>query len=144
MILLSFLQVLLRQFFSSGILWGDTFLRHLVLWVGFLGATVATAENKHFTIEFLKKSFPEKTRRALEISIDFFSVVTLFFLSQAAVKFLRDELGSASILFSAGSIEVPAWWLDLIIPSGFILLLVHFAIKTIEDVTALFSRSVSN
>ena len=42
MILLSFLQVLLRNFFDQGLLWGDIFLRNLVLWVGFLGASLAT------------------------------------------------------------------------------------------------------
>ena len=29
----SFLQVLMRQFFGGGILWGDTLLRHLVMMI---------------------------------------------------------------------------------------------------------------
>ena len=34
MVVLAFLQVVLRNVFSLGIIWADLFLRHLVLWVG--------------------------------------------------------------------------------------------------------------
>jgi energy-coupling factor transporter transmembrane protein EcfT len=44
MILLAFFQVVMRNIFDQGLLWGDIFLRHLVLWVGFLGASLATRE----------------------------------------------------------------------------------------------------
>ncbi|MEO2043622.1 MAG: TRAP transporter small permease, partial [Nitrospinaceae bacterium] len=36
MILLSFGQMVLRNFFNMGIIWGDTLLRQWVLWLGFL------------------------------------------------------------------------------------------------------------
>ena len=41
MVALSFLQVLLRLLFHSGIVWLDPMLRHMVLWAGLLGAAVA-------------------------------------------------------------------------------------------------------
>ena len=47
MILLAFLQIVLRNVFSSGISWGDPLVRYLVLWVGFIGASLATKESKH-------------------------------------------------------------------------------------------------
>ena len=55
MILLSFLQVLLRNFFEQGILWGDILIRNLVLWVGFIGASLATRENKHINIDLFTR-----------------------------------------------------------------------------------------
>src|SRR2546426_7761896 len=59
MMSLAFVQVCLRYFFNNSILWGDTASRTLVIWVGFLGAVIATGENKHFHIDvltrFLKK-----------------------------------------------------------------------------------------
>jgi len=58
MVLLSFLQVLMRNFFDTGILWGDIFLRHLVLWVGFIGASLATREEKHINIDLLTRLIP--------------------------------------------------------------------------------------
>ncbi|MBI2341120.1 MAG: TRAP transporter small permease subunit, partial [Deltaproteobacteria bacterium] len=50
MIVLGFLQVVLRNFFGSGISWADVTVRHLVLWVGFFGAVLATIENRHITL----------------------------------------------------------------------------------------------
>ena len=51
MILLSFGQMLLRNLFNMGIVWGDTLLRQWVLWVGFLGASMAVRHDKHISIE---------------------------------------------------------------------------------------------
>ena len=45
MIILSFGQVVLRNFFNESILWGDIFLRQMVLWVGFIGASLADRRN---------------------------------------------------------------------------------------------------
>lgn len=133
MIFLAFTQVILRQFFSTGLLWADVFLRHLVLWVGFLGAAIATDEEKHFAIDFVKKMLPEKIKWFNHLLIDGFAVATLSLLCQSAVKFFRDELETKSILFTLGTLDVPAWWMDLIVPAGFILILIHFILKTIED-----------
>jgi TRAP-type C4-dicarboxylate transport system permease small subunit len=44
MILLAFLQIVLRNYFTTGLDWGDQLLRNLVLWIGFIGATLATKE----------------------------------------------------------------------------------------------------
>ena len=38
MILIAFSQILLRNFFDTGISWGDSLVRYLVVWVGFIGA----------------------------------------------------------------------------------------------------------
>ena len=38
-----FLQIVLRNFFQTGLLWGDPLMRHAVLWLGCLGASLATA-----------------------------------------------------------------------------------------------------
>ncbi|UCD10382.1 MAG: TRAP transporter small permease subunit, partial [Nitrospinaceae bacterium] len=65
MILLSFGQVILRNFFHGGILWADLFLRQGVLWVGFLGASLATREGRHISIEVLSHFFPQGFVRIL-------------------------------------------------------------------------------
>ena len=45
MIVLACTQILLRNFFDSGIVWIDPLLRVMVLWLGLVGATVATRHN---------------------------------------------------------------------------------------------------
>ena len=65
MILMAFGQVALRNLFHTSIEWGDVLLRHLVLWVGFLGATIATGEGRHLKIEFINKLVPERHRKVI-------------------------------------------------------------------------------
>lgn len=132
MVVLSFLQVILRQFFSTGILWGDVFLRHLVLWAGFLGAAIATAQHKHFAIDVVKKLFKPRTKIIIEALTNGFTVVCLWILSDASLKFFKDELDFRSVLFSIGKLEVEGFWLNSIIPAGFIILLIHFFFCFIE------------
>ena len=132
MILLSFLQVILRQFFSTGILWADVFLRHLVLWAGFMGAAIATAQDKHFVIDAVKRLFPEKAKKWIGVATDLFSSACLFFLCGAAIRFFKDDMTSRSVLFTVGRFEVPTFWMNLIIPAGVILLLVHFLIRILN------------
>ena len=71
MVTMSFLQIILRAF-SIGILWGDIFLRHLVLWVGFIGASLATREEKHINIDVLSRLLNEKRKVKLPVVLCIF------------------------------------------------------------------------
>ena len=53
MIVLAFLQIVLRNFFETGLSWGDVLVRYLVLWVAFIGAALATKEGRHINMEIL-------------------------------------------------------------------------------------------
>lgn len=141
MIGLSFVQVVLRAGFSTGLLWADVFLRHLVLWVGFLGAVLAVSQNKHFAMDVMLNFLPPKVQKTIQVLIDFFALAMLYLLSGSAVKFIKDDAQSGSILFSLGGHDVPSAWMNAIIPAAFILLGVHFAFKTMRDVESLLSPS---
>ncbi len=55
MILTAFFQIVLRNFFDTGISWGDSLVRYLVVWVGFIGAAIATKEGKHISIDVVSR-----------------------------------------------------------------------------------------
>ncbi|MBI3013272.1 MAG: TRAP transporter small permease subunit [Elusimicrobia bacterium] len=143
MVFLAFAQVCLRHFFSSGLVWADTFLRHLVLWIGFFGAALATEEKKHFAINVLERYFSPKLKSLSNLVINLFAFFCLILLTHSANAFFQSERQSPSILFSLGGFQVPSFWMEAILPLGFLLLLVHFAFKLWEDVIqikGLFSR----
>ena len=129
MVGLSFLQVILRLLFSTSLLWADTFLRHLVLWAGLLGACVAASDGTHFALDILKNRMPEGFKKPLAIFLDLLSVLTLFILSKAACGYFKDDLKTESILFSVGTVHVLSAWLTAIIPACFVLLTLHFLIR---------------
>ena len=55
MILLSASQVVLRNFFDSGLYWGDSAVRVVVLWVAMLGAMIASRRNEHIRIDIASR-----------------------------------------------------------------------------------------
>ena len=70
---LSFLQVILRNFFGSGFIWGDVFLRQMVLWIGLIGASIATKENRHINIDIVSRIIFSKAKFVINIFINIIS-----------------------------------------------------------------------
>ncbi|MDP2865484.1 MAG: TRAP transporter small permease subunit [Elusimicrobiota bacterium] len=125
MVALSFMQVLLRIFFHSGIVWLDPLLRHMVLWAGLTGAALAARYSHHFALETFVKLAPKAMRRPLETFADLFTAAASGLLFYAAYKFIRDEFAAGSIAFYIGHFSVPGGWAEMIIPVAFALIGVH-------------------
>ncbi len=126
-VLMAFLQVFLRNIFSTGILWADIFLRHLVLWVGFIGASIATRENKHINIDVLTRLAPEKARAYIHLITDVVTMGVSIVLAIAGYNFLALEIEFNTILFE----NVPAWIFEIIIPIGFGMIAFRYLLKII-------------
>jgi TRAP-type C4-dicarboxylate transport system permease small subunit len=135
MVVLSFLQVLLRNFFDTGILWADILLRHLVLWVGFIGAALATRTEKHINIDLLSRIVSKRYLLPVKIVTRLFAIIICAILTRASYLFLMSEKEAATIVFK----NIPGWYLQIIIPVGFLLIGVRFLLKILEDLTGLTS-----
>ena len=127
MVLLAFLQVVLRNVFSAGILWGDVLLRHLVLWIGFLGAALAASKDRHINIDVLTRFLSKTARAAIDVFTDLFAAFICFVLCRAGLTFLSNEIAEQNKVFA----EIPAWYAESIIPVGFGLLTIHFLLRAI-------------
>jgi len=128
MVLLAFVQVVLRNLFDQGILWGDILLRHLVLWVGFLGASLATREEKHISIDLLTRFVSKQGQHIVRAITNFFALFICYLLASASITFVADEKMVGTTLFS----DVQAWYFQLIIPVGFILMAFRFFVLGIQ------------
>ncbi len=137
MVVFAFLQVVLRNIFNEGILWGDIFLRHLVLWVGFLGASLATREQKHINIDLFGRLLPEKGKQISRMVTNLFSVFICLLLTDASWTFVQDEKMIGTILFE----DIPTWYFQIIIPIGFFLMSFRFLFLTLENVTRLVKKN---
>lgn len=138
MILLAFLQVILRNFFSVGFLWADPLLRHAVLWVGFLGASIATRHEKHINIDMVTRFASRRVTNAVRIATNLFACLATYLLASAGMVFLESEKLSGDVLVTIGANALPAWWFELIIPAGFALMSLRFFVKACEHVVRAF------
>jgi TRAP-type C4-dicarboxylate transport system permease small subunit len=137
MILLSFSQVVLRNAFNTGILWADPLVRHLLIWAGFLGAAIATHEERHISIDALTKFFSPKLKALTQILTSLFAVIVCYYLADAALVFLRDEKGAGSEFV----LSIPLWIAILIIPAGYALMALHFVVKIGENALTLLGKN---
>lgn len=137
MVLLAFGQVILRNVFGTGFLWGDPLVRQMVLWSGFLGAALATHNDRHITIDALTKYIPPRPRGMVKIVTSAAAAVITWFLADAAWVFLVDEKAAGGELF----LGIPSWVGLLIIPVGYWLMTLHFAANTVEKLGELFGHA---
>ena len=125
MVGIAFLQILLRNFFSTDLDWGDSLVRNLVLWTGFIGATLATKEGKHINIDVVSRWLPSLGRNIVTLITHLFSFLVCGGLTYAALKFIKNEVQMGSRTF----LDLPAWVPELILPVTFILMTFRFGLR---------------
>jgi C4-dicarboxylate transporter, DctQ subunit len=124
MIFLSFGQIVLRNVFSASLAWIDPLLRYLVLWVGMLGAMVATREDNHISIDVISFFLPGRGRVMVRIVTDLFTAGICGVLAYAGVLFVRDEMSMGMEAFDG----VPNWVIEVILPFAFAVIAIRYAI----------------
>lgn len=129
MVILAFLQVVLRNVFGTGLVWADTLVRHLLLWAGFVGGSVAAFEGRHISIDALSKYLPQRWKNIAGVITSLFGAVVCYFLANAGLTFVRSEMeAGGEFLFG-----LPAYVAMVIIPIGYVLIALHFLLKAVED-----------
>lgn len=128
MIAIAFLQILLRNFFFTGLNWGDALVRNLVLWVGFIGATLATKEEKHITIDLVSRWLPTLGKNVVALITHVFACLVCGGLAYAAVKFINNELRMGDKTF----LDIPVWVPEMILPLTFLLMTVRFGLRSFQ------------
>ena len=130
-ILLAFLQIILRNFLSTGLDWGDSLVRNLVLWIGFIGATLATKEGKHINIDVVSRGLPFLGKKGIALIIHLFSFCICCGLTYAALKFIKNEVQMGNRTF----LDIPAWIPEMILPMTFSLMTFRFGLRTLESLS---------
>jgi TRAP-type C4-dicarboxylate transport system permease small subunit len=121
------IQILLRNVFATGLLWGDTFLRHAVLWICMLGAARAVAEDKHIHIDLLLKVVPAKLGLVLRFIASLLPVLISVVLVYASWEFVQNERSGENMAFGF----LPGWWLQLVFPFSFLVMTLRFAARLV-------------
>jgi TRAP-type C4-dicarboxylate transport system permease small subunit len=131
MLILAFAQVLLRHF-GLGLLWGETALKHLVLWTGFLGAALAAASEKHFAWEASHVAAPARLKPWLRLAANLSAAAITALLLRASWIYFLDDRASGAELMTIGGVAVASWVAAAGIPGGFALVLAHLLFKTAD------------
>lgn len=129
MLVIASTQVILRNVFHTGITWGEVFVRHMVLFLLFFGASLSTRNKTHIQMDVSTKITPKKLQPTFNFVINLFCILITSYLAKAALMFFHDEKAGGGILFA----NVPEWVFIAVIPVGFILLSVRFSLNAFES-----------
>lgn len=116
MVVLSGLQILLRNAWESGLLWIDPLLRHFVLLLAFLGALTATGQKRHLQINVLGRLLTGGWSRVLGTAVAGVGAAVCLALAHAALQLLVEEIPTGEIAF----LSIPTWAVIAIFPVSFL------------------------
>ncbi len=136
MIALAATQVVLRNFFSTGIDWADVTIRHMVLWVGLIGASIAAKEKRHLSIDIASRLIPKKWYHLVEAGlclVTFAICLLLFWASVLFTKFLHE--------WGAGSLEgTTAMVAGMILPIAFAGIGLRFLLRAFRELVDFYNK----
>ncbi len=120
-VFLPIIEVLGRALFSTGIPGSIDYVRHLTLWVAFLGAAIGADQQKHLALGFA--SFLQGRLRVVASMIaGAIATAVAVTLAWAALDMVNADRAAATTL---GGI-LPQWVAEIVMPIGFLLIGARF------------------
>lgn len=129
MCVVAFLQVVLRNLSSQGLPWADEILRHQVVWLALLGASLGIREERSIRIDILNRFLPPWINKYNETVINLVGAVVCIFLIHASIEFLKMEREYNEVF---SSLRIPVWKVMLIYPVSFGVITLRFILNGIS------------
>ena len=137
MICMAVLQIFMRNLFDSGILWGDSLVKVLVLWIGLMGAMIASRNSHHISIDILSKFLPEHIKKITNFIISVFTSIVCGIMAYYSLSFVIMEKQDGYTAFA----NIPAWICESIIPIAFAIISLRYLFLSITSFAQIFKPS---
>lgn len=134
MVLLAVLQIVLRQFFGSGIGWADELIKIIVLWLAMVGSIAAARDNRHIRIDLLSHILPAKLVALTRVVVDVFAAGVCAIIAWQAWRYLQLEIEWQETVL----IDTPAWAAHAIVPAAFLLIGYRFLVGSAATIYEVF------
>lgn len=136
MILLTVLQIILRNFFSFSISWVEPFNQHLVLVIAFLGAMVAGRKGEHIAFDVVQHYLPMRFKKTVMLMGSILSAGVCFYLAYLTANLTYLDYLDPIAAFGS----VPQWVFEIFIPIGFFVI----GVRLLKVAILAFARSQQN
>jgi tripartite ATP-independent transporter DctM subunit len=122
MSLLPVLEMLLRGLFNLGIPGSIGYVQNLTLWVGFLGAIIASRERRHLNLSTAKLILPASLKPVIEAATAAISVAVSACLFWASLQFVMSEMADPVRIGG----WLPLWCMEAVLPLSFLVITLRF------------------
>ena len=104
MVIIVFVNVVLRKFFHSGIDFTEEGLRYLFVWMSYLGIVAAFKTNDHIRMTMVTDRLSERARTILAFVMNFAILYALYFCLHGGIIYIGTNFGTYGEL-----IKIPYW-----------------------------------
>jgi TRAP-type C4-dicarboxylate transport system permease small subunit len=133
---LSFSQIITRKVFGLSIPHADQILSMSVMYLAFIGAGIATLDERHIAVEILTKFVSEKTKLWFGFFVNIFSFTVSFVLYFSALEYL--ELQAGTVDFFVGEIKTTT--MEWVMIPGFLVIAFSFLLNAFSYIISLFLK----
>jgi TRAP-type C4-dicarboxylate transport system permease small subunit len=124
MTLVVVIQVVCRYFLAASLTWSEEFARYSLVWITFLGGSIAVKKRAHMGLHSLVDTLPPKAQHLVETLT---LICIMGFLSIATLKGFQLALFNMAQYSPAMGISIGIVYFA--VPSGSILMLVHVTVQ---------------
>ncbi len=127
MALLPVLEMVLRTFLGAGIPGNSGYVQNLTLWVGFLGAMIASRDRRHLCLSAGLVGLSPRLDRTTDMLAAAVSAMVACGLSWASFQFVRVEMDSPTRIGD----WLPIWAVEAVLPVAFAVIALRFITQAV-------------
>lgn len=124
-----FLDVALRTPFKVAFSWSNEFTRYAIVWMVFIGGSIAARKGFHINIDILQETLPRPFARVLNVVCH---IASLIFCSLLVIYGVALVIQMKGFDQRSPAMEIPMYWVYIAIPLGGLLMVVRFAERTVR------------
>lgn len=124
MILVVFADFVLRETVNQGLVWAKELAVYLLVWVGFIGASLAVQRRRHLVVQAGEKWFPVSVRKWTSFLACLSTSLLCLLLAWLGARFVLEtkRVGETSL-----GMGMPLWIVQIVIPMAFLIIGLRFA-----------------
>jgi len=123
MVVVTFVNVVMRYAGESSFLWGEEVGRHLMIWLAFVGSGLALRNGAHIGVDSLERSLPPRSARMVRAAIALILLVLFVALMIEGIDYAWRTRFQAS-----AALQISMAWVYAGMPIGCMLMLVHLGL----------------
>ena len=127
------MQVVTRYILKVPLPWSEEIARYLFLWLTWVGASYATKERKHVSIDLVYEKLPAGGQMICKIITNIIWVIFLFMMARLSLKLTMSVASGGQVATGSG---IPMWVPYASIPTGMTLMTIRLLQNCYQDVKA--------
>lgn len=127
MVVITVVQIFLRNFFEFGVIWVESFVRITVLWLAMIGAMIASRSRQHIAIDAFIINFSKRRQKQFRRVTDAFTAIVCYIVTYYSFEFVRYEYQDGGMAFAS----VPNWLCESVIPVAFFIIAGRYLLMAI-------------